>query len=156
MEGDSLKRFFLNMLVYIYAQKLNFLKEVSYLYMCSSRENFLKSSASVYPTSCSPLQVYSPFSPLSWAPLPICPPPPAFLEIILFKPGITMSFMLLLPLERGPGREDFFFQCFTLLWGSVPLTKLPCDRAFSLWTEEPEKLSCPSKTPIVSAQCSRR
>ena len=60
-------------------------------------------------------KVYSTFSPLNLAPLPICSPPPAFQEIILTKPGITTYFILLLPLERGPGREDFCFQCFTLL-----------------------------------------
>ena len=49
------------------------------------------------------------------SPFTCWPPPPAFQEIILSKPGITTSFILLLPLERGPGKEDFYFQCFTLL-----------------------------------------
>ena len=43
------------------------------------------------------------------------PPPPAFQEIILSKPGINTPFILLLPLERGSGREDFSFRCFTML-----------------------------------------
>ena len=148
-----------------------------YIYICTEAELFFESSMYVYIGNYIYIYIYmEPLKRFSFcvpyfmltstslvpilitelSPFTRWPPPTAFQEIILSKPGITTSFILLLPWERGPGRENFCFQCFTTLWSSVPLTKLPCDRAFSLWTEEPEKLSCPSKTPIVSVQCSRQ
>ena len=56
---------------------------------------------------------------------PFCPPPPPFQETILSKSGITTSFILLLHLERGPGRLCLLY--FPTLWSSVPV-----DQA-SLW-----------------------
>lgn len=63
----------------------------------------------IYISNLKKIQLLHPHHPVD----PICPSLPPFQEIILYKTGITKSFMLILQLEIGPERVCFL--CFAML-----------------------------------------
>lgn len=63
----------------------------------------------IYISNLKKIQLLHPYHPVD----PICPSLPPFQEIILYKTGITKSFMLILQLEIGP--ERVYFLCFAML-----------------------------------------
>ena len=142
VEGHSLTRFFLNTLVYvcIYIHIYIFKTFFKVQLVCTLLPAHHKSSP----------HPHHPADPLHPFALPHLPfKRSSFLNL----ESLHLSYFSYIWKE---GQEDFVSYVFPRSEVQCLWTKLPCERAFSSWTEEPEKLCYVQQDTCSSVHCCRQ